>query len=172
MSIVKTAFQSLMIADHVTESIKHDVGDMFKSVPGLPTITYVPPSRSSCVYSLTVPFCKPSHLCKCFLRDKMQYKFRMNAENNMSLGQEWTPKTTCSLLKGGSRGGRSPPPKPTKVKLYSPWFCTIQKTVFATEGHFVVHCFVTGVLWSIFHLSYSSEVIIMGVGRIFSRGEQ
>ena len=28
------------------------------------------------------------------------------------------------------------------------------------NGHFVIHCFVTAVLWSILHLSYSSEAIM------------
>ena len=37
---------------------------------------------------------------------------------------------------------------------------TIRKTTFATWGHFVVHCFVTAVLWSMLHLSYKSEAVM------------
>jgi len=32
---------------------------------------------------------------------------------------------------------------------------TIRKTAFAIQGHFVIHCLVTAVLWSVLHLSHS-----------------
>jgi len=52
--------------------------------------------------------------------------------------------------------GQLDPPKPTKW-FYSPWLCKIRKTAFGIQGHFVIHCFVTAVLWvvGLLHLPHS-----------------
>jgi len=63
-----------------------------------------------------------------------------------------------SRFRGGSRGGDCPPK--TSEKAFSPWFCAIRKTALAIQGHFAVHYFVTALLWSIFHFSYSIEPIM------------
>ena len=108
---------------------------------------------------------------------------RNNSNNNCQLrrngfeGQFKLQQRTCRLFcqrekhkcciwmgwaRGGSRTGRSSPPKLAKVS-FSQWICTIRKTALAIQGHFAVHCFVTTVLWSILHLSYSCEAVMNGL---------
>ena len=62
-------------------------------------------------------------------------------------------------LQGGDWDDR-PSPENLRKWLYSPWLCTIRETAFAIQGHFVVHCFVTALLWSMLHLSYSGEPVM------------
>jgi len=77
-------------------------------------------------------------------------------EKNISVVYEWVEPGVDP-----ERGDR-PPPKLAKVS-FSQWICTIRKTAFAIQGHFAVHCFVTTVLWSILHLSYSCEAVMNGL---------
>jgi len=68
----------------------------------------------------------------------------------------------CSEAGADPRGmiGAIAPRKTSKSDIiYSPWFCTIRKKAFAfaIRVQVFVHCFVTVVLWSILHLSYSNE---------------
>jgi len=48
--------------------------------------------------------------------------------------------------KQGRIEGAIVPPKTYELTLVLPWLCTIRKTSFAMQGHFVIHCFVTEVL--------------------------
>ena len=77
-------------------------------------------------------------------------------EKNISVVYEWVEPGVDP-----ERGDR-PPPKLAKVS-FSQWICTIRKTALAIQGHFAVHCFVTTVLWSILHLSYSCEAVMNGL---------
>ena len=56
-------------------------------------------------------------------------------------------------------GGRSPPLKLTKVSLLTVILYDSENSIHL-KGHFVVHCFVTAMLWSILHLlTYSSLLL-------------
>ena len=56
-------------------------------------------------------------------------------------------------------GGRSPHLKPTKVTLFTITLYDSENSIRDIRP-FSIHCFVTTVLWSILHLSYSSELIM------------
>ena len=65
----------------------------------------------------------------------------------------------CYEDKGGAKGGDRPPLKPTKVTLFTMILYNSENSIHE-QGHFAVHCFVTALLWSLLHLSYSSEPVI------------
>ena len=65
---------------------------------------------------------------------------------------------TQGRIQGGSIGSIVPL-KPTKVALFTMNLYNSENNI-AIIGHFLVHCFVTAVLWSIFNLCYSTEAVV------------
>ena len=83
-----------------------------------------------------------------------------NFENRSRAIVNFLKKGRQGRIQGGGRLGRSPPPKTCESTFFSPWFWTIWASAFAIKSHIAIQFFVTAVLWSILHLSYSCEPVI------------
>jgi len=72
-------------------------------------------------------------------------------------------RQTCFLLRAGADPGGAigtiAPLKPTKVNFFTMILHNLENSICDLRP-FCFHCFVTAVLWSILHLSYSSEPVM------------